>query len=124
MNPLTVLTGDMIMRRRGHLESSGNGVWLDAARRYLLSLSPSDQPLGLEIDGVAHALRFVQGESDAAQRQDGLAVAPASLSLQSIIHLRHRTGHPVLLADDAKIIGVCGEVEIMRALCGERATST
>jgi glycine betaine/proline transport system ATP-binding protein len=125
MNPLTVLTGGMIMQRRGHLESSGNGVWLDAARRYRLVLGPGDQPLSVEIDGVAHVLRYVQGEPDAAQSQDGLAVAPASLSLKSIIQLRHSTGHPVLLADDAKIIGVCGEVEIMRALCGGSvATST
>jgi glycine betaine/proline transport system ATP-binding protein len=118
MNPLTVLTGAMIMQRRGHLQGAGNGVWLDAARRYLLSLSPTDQPLSVEIDGVAHSLRYVQNESDAAQRQDGLAVAPASLPLKSIIQLRHSTGHPVLLTDDAKIIGVCGEIEIMRALCG------
>jgi glycine betaine/proline transport system ATP-binding protein len=124
MNPLTVLTGAMIMQRRAHLESSGNGVWLDSARRYLLSLSPNDQPLSLQIDGVALALRHVQGESDLAEHQDGLAVAPASFSLKAIIQLRHSTGHPVLLADDAKIIGVCGEVEIMRALCGERATPT
>jgi glycine betaine/proline transport system ATP-binding protein len=118
MNPLTVLTGAMIMQRRGHLQGAGNNVWLDAARRYQLSLSPTDQPLSIEIDGVAHSLRYVQNESDAAQRQDGLAVAPASLSLKSIIQLRHSTGHPVLLTDDAKIIGVCGEIEIMRALCG------
>jgi len=118
MNPLTVLTGAMIMRHRGHLQGAGNGVWLDAARRYQLSLSPTDQPLSVEIDGVAHSLRYVQNESDAAQRQEGLAVAPASLSLKSIIQLRHSTGHPVLLTDDAKIIGVCGEIEIMRALCG------
>jgi len=45
-----------------------------------------------------------------------VAVAPASLSLQSIIHLRQATGHPVLLAEDGKIIGVCGETEIIRAL--------
>ena len=118
MNPLTVLTGAMIMQRRGQLQGAGNGVWLDAARRYLLSLSSTDQPLSVEIDGVAHSLRYVQNESDAAQRQDGLAVAPASLPLKSIIQLRHSTGHPVLLTDDAKIIGVCGEIEIMRALCG------
>jgi hypothetical protein len=46
------------------------------------------------------------------------------LSLKAIIQLRHRTGHPVLLADDAKIIGVCGEIEIMRALGGGAAAST
>jgi hypothetical protein len=84
-------------------------------------MSSTDQPLSLTIDGSAHALCYVQDESDTARQQDGLAVAPASLSLKSIIQIRHNTGHPVLLTDDAKIIGVCGEAEIMRALCGERA---
>jgi glycine betaine/proline transport system ATP-binding protein len=118
MNPLTVLTGGMIMQRRGHLQGAGNSVWLDAGRRYRLSLSSTDQPLSLTIDGLDHALRYVQGETDLEQGQAGLAVAPASMSLKSIIQLRHSTGHPVLLAHDAKIIGVCGEIEIMRALCG------
>jgi len=121
MNPLTVLTGSMIMQRRGHLEGAGNSVWLDAARRYQLSMSSTDQPLSLTVDGIAHALCHVQGESEAVQRQGGVAVAPASWSLKSIIQLRLSTGHPVLLTEDAKIIGVCGEREIMRALCGERA---
>ncbi|MGO9934121.1 MAG: choline ABC transporter ATP-binding protein [Steroidobacteraceae bacterium] len=121
MNPLTVLTGAMIMQRRGVLQGAGNSVWLDAGRRYQLSMSPTDQPVSLTVDGVAQSLRYVQGESDVAERQDGLAVAPGSLSLKSIIQLRHSTGHPVLLIDDARIIGVCGELEIMRALCGERA---
>jgi hypothetical protein len=50
-------------------------------------------------------------------------VAPASLSLQSIIHLRQTTGHPVLLAEGGRILGVCGEAEIIRALSGGRHTS-
>jgi glycine betaine/proline transport system ATP-binding protein len=118
MNPLTVLTGGMIMQRRGHLQGAGDSVWLDAGRRYRLALSSTDQPLSLTIDGIDHALRYVHGEADLQQSQDGLAVAPASLSLKSIIQLRHSTGHPVLLADDTKIVGVCGEIEIMRALGG------
>jgi CBS-domain-containing membrane protein len=47
-------------------------------------------------------------------------VAPASFSLQSIIQLRQATGHPVLLSDGGKIIGVCSETEIIRALAGSR----
>jgi len=50
-------------------------------------------------------------------------VAPASLSLQDIIHLRQTTGHPVLLAEGGRILGVCGEAEIIRALAGGRHTS-
>jgi hypothetical protein len=51
-----------------------------------------------------------------------VAVAPAWLSLQSIIQLRQTTGHPVLLAEDGRILGVCGETEIIRALASGRHT--
>jgi len=34
--------------------------------------------------------------------------------------LRQATGHPVLLADGGRIVGVCGEAEIIRALAGSR----
>jgi hypothetical protein len=47
-------------------------------------------------------------------------VTPPSLSLQEIIHICQSTGHPVLLAEDGKILGVCGQAEIIRALSGSR----
>jgi len=124
MNPLTVLTGSMIMQRRDLLAGGGDGgVWLDSARRYRLSLNSSDEALDLHLDGVAHAICVVQDETDLARLQPGLAIAPASISLQSIIHLRQSTGHPVLLAESGKILGVCGEAEIIRALAGGRHES-
>ena len=118
MNPLTVLTGSMIMQRRGSLAGDGGQVWLDDGRRYRLSLNSTDEALGLHLDGVAHPFLEVGDDADLAGLEPGIAVAPASLSLQSIIHLRQRTGHPVLLAEDGRIIGVCGEAEIIRALAG------
>src|ERR1700720_1353082 len=56
MNPLTVLTGSMIMLRRANLAGDAGGVWLDARRRYQLSLNSADQALELRLDGVSHAL--------------------------------------------------------------------
>ena len=123
MNPLTVLTGGMIMQHRASMSGEDGNVWLDSGRRYRLSLNSSDEALGLQLDGVAHAFRHVRDDADLAHPEPGLAVAPASLSLQSIIHLRQSTGHPVLLAEDGKILGVCGETEIIRALAIGRHTS-
>jgi glycine betaine/proline transport system ATP-binding protein len=123
MNPLTVLTGGMIMQSRAALTGDGAGVWLDVARRYRLSLNSADEAVALQLDGIAHALCHVRDDADLTRLEPGLAVAPASLSLQSIIHLRQSTGHPVLLVEDGKILGVCGEVEIIRALAGGRHTS-
>jgi glycine betaine/proline transport system ATP-binding protein len=125
MNPLTVLTAGMIMRRRAALPADGGDLWLDAARRYRLSLTAGDEARELRLDGVAHAFRFVQDNEDYSGLEPGLAVAPASLSLRSIIALRQATGHPVLLADGGRIVGVCGESEIIGALAGaHRARSS
>jgi hypothetical protein len=44
------------------------------------------------------------------------------MSLQSIIQLRQNSGHPVLVAEEDRILGVCGEHEIIRALAGARRT--
>jgi glycine betaine/proline transport system ATP-binding protein len=123
MNPLTVLTGGMIMQRRALMAGDAGHVWLDNQRRYRLSLNSSDEALGLHLDGVAHAFCHIQDEADLGRLVPGVAVAPASLSLQSIIHLRQTTGHPVLLAEQGRILGVCGEAEIIRALAGGRHTS-
>jgi glycine betaine/proline transport system ATP-binding protein len=120
MNPLDVLTGSMIMCESANLAREGNTLWLDDRRRYQLAMSPADEVLGLQLDGVAHALRHVHDDAGLDNVEPGLAVVPASFSLQSIIQLRQATGHPVLLSDGGKIVGVCSENEIIRALAGSR----
>ena len=122
MNPLTVLTGSMIMQRRSLMAGGDGHVWLDQGRRYRLSLNASDEAQGLHLDGVTHAFSPVQDENGLDRLAPGLAVAPGSFSLQSIIQLRQATGHPVLLAEDGRILGVCGEAEIIQALAGGRHT--
>jgi glycine betaine/proline transport system ATP-binding protein len=121
MNPMTVLTGSMIMKRRAHLQSDGSAVWLDAARRYRLSLDDLDRATDLTIDGSPHTLNHIRDEADVEQAQEGLSVVPASVALQAIIRLRQRTGHPVLVSDEGRILGVCCESDIIRALAGEPA---
>jgi glycine betaine/proline transport system ATP-binding protein len=124
MNPLDVLTGAMIMCQRERMPSENGVLWLDQARRYRLSLNPEQQALGLHIDGTPHELRHIAddsaGEAALADAQPGLAVVPASFSLQTIIRLRQRTGHPILLSEGGRVVGVCGETEIIRALAGSR----
>jgi len=127
MNPLDVLTGAMIMQQRVALSGDGGSVWLDERRRYQLRLNSRDEAVGLTLDGLPHGFTHMGGEaggvsagSGAANVPSGVAIAPASLSLHEIIRLRQLTGHPVLLAEDGRILGVCGEAEIIRALAGSR----
>jgi glycine betaine/proline transport system ATP-binding protein len=116
MNPLKVLTGAMIMRARESLAAQDGTVWLDPARRYALRLDAGQAPVELRLDGAAHPLRVVEDEAACAEGERALVAAPAAMSLQGLIHLRRRTGHPVLLVEDGRVLGVAGETEIIGAL--------
>ena len=76
----------------------------------------NDRALELGADGV----RIDGG----AAVSSGLVIAPISLSLHRLIQLRQLSGHPVLLAEDGVISGVCDENEIVRALAGKTARSS
>jgi hypothetical protein len=52
-----------------------------------------------------------------------LMIASISLPLHRLIRLRQASGHPVLLAEDGVISGVCDENEIVRALAGKTTKS-
>jgi glycine betaine/proline transport system ATP-binding protein len=117
MNPLNVLTGAMIMRSCSELESENDTIWLDDARRYRVTVNAAREPTGISRDGAPQSFGRVEEES----WQDtlvGIAVAPASMSLRTLIELRQRTGHPVLLVDEGCFCGICDEAEIVRALAG------
>ncbi len=116
MNPLNVLTGGMIMRRRADLQNDGPDLWLDAARRYKLRMPARGEAMELRVDGAVHTLRTIDGEAEHSHAVTGLAVVPPELSLRSIIRLRQASGHPVLVADADGVMGVCGEAEIILAL--------
>jgi glycine betaine/proline transport system ATP-binding protein len=126
MNPLKVLTGAMIMRAREQMDRADGELFLDESGRYRLRLDAGDAPVGLSLDGAAHPLRAVEDEEACAEGERSVIVAPASISLQGLIHLRRRTGHPVLLADGGRLLGVAGETEIIAALAarngGARST--
>ena len=98
MNPLDVLTGSMIMCQRSQMPSDGGLLWLDERRRYRLSLNSADEALGLDFDGVEHALRHVNDDAALASIEPGLAVAPG-LVLAAIDHplaRGHGTSGPAL----------------------------
>jgi hypothetical protein len=89
----------------------------------LSALGPG-APVELRIDGRPSALRVV-GEDGACEGDDGAAsVAPASLSLQALIDLRRKSGHPVLLSEDGRVQGVCGDAEIVAALAARDTGGT
>ena len=117
MNPLNVLTGAMIMRGASELARENDSIWLDDARRYRVSVNAAREPTGISYDGRTEPLGRVEEESW-QEVLVGVAVAPASMSLRTLIELRQRTGHPVLLVDEGSFCGICDAAEIVRALAG------
>ena len=121
MNPLSVLTGAMVMRRgeRGRDQT----VWLDDEHRFQVLIDDSGKPLSMTVDGTDQPLGHI-GEDEAwSEDRAGLAVAPASSSLSTLIKLRNATGHPVLLVEEGRLLGSCCQKEIIEALAGKRHPS-
>ena len=122
MNPLQVLRGDMIMRRRDDMPSAGASLELQIDRegRYVVCLDASGRATGARLDGQALALCSLSDPEPQAGRS-GIRVAPSATTLQQIVELCARSSHPVLLQEDGKLCGCCGEAEILHALAGSRA---
>ena len=128
MNPLTVLTGEMIMRPLAALVRDGAALWLDPARRARIGLDAGGRPASCTLNGVPAPLVPATDEvalpptGALATAAPSVALAPAEFSLQAIIRLCQQTGLPVLLRDAAgRVVGACGEREIVAALAGRRA---
>ena len=96
MNPLTALTGAMVMRRLDGLPRVDGEIVLDDAAGHRL-----------RADGTAGGHRWV--------------VASVDTDLRSLIRLRQDSGHPVLLADEGGLVGVCDAADILRALSSRQA---
>ncbi len=98
MNPLAVVSGDMIMRPGAQLER-GAGARARAGG-YRLVLDAAGAPASVRRDGAPVPL----------------VVAPASSPLRSLLQLRQGTGHPVLLVAEGRLVGACGDAELLDAL--------
>ncbi len=116
MNPLKVLTGAMVMRTREQLASEGETLWLDTARRYALQAGAGGAAMHLRLDGASYPIHVVEDETACLEDERALVAAPAGITLQGLIHIRRRTGHPVVLVEDGRMLGVAGEAEIISAL--------
>jgi glycine betaine/proline transport system ATP-binding protein len=117
MNPLDALRGDMILRGRGDMTPAGVGLQLDGAGHYVVVLDAAGRTVEARCDGRLLSLQGA-AEGEAVTSGDVIFVAPASTTLQRLIEMRVHSGHPVLLVEDGRFCGCCGETEILSALAG------
>jgi glycine betaine/proline transport system ATP-binding protein len=115
MNPLNALTGAMVMRPLDALPNDGADRLLDAAGAYRLR-AVTTGGAELRLRGEAIALCETPEDGTPAQAVDGGFVVPVSADLRTLVRLRQTSGHPVLLSDAGRVVGVCDGEDILRAL--------
>ncbi len=117
MNPLSVLTGRMVMRRWSDLPQDSGQRWLDDERVHVALMNGDGRPHGVQSGGRTLTLRNATETLD-----DGvIGVADADTPLRQLITWLRVTGRPVLLTDAGDVCGVCGSQEVVRALAGSVA---
>jgi len=117
MNPLTVLTGGMVMTRADTLRRVDGSFRLDRDGRYRLSVGPDGAPETAQIG--SDRLELGAGGADVT----ALQVAPAATPLRELIGLLRRSGHPVVLTEAGRFVGVCGPDEALQALAGSHGAA-
>ncbi len=107
MNPLSVLTGETIMRRLNELPSQDGLFSLDSDNRIRLGLNADDGIASFQIDGKSC---------------DPTTVA-AETPLSQIIRLCQTGPRPLLVTAGGRVVGVAAEAEILKALAAQSGSS-
>jgi glycine betaine/proline transport system ATP-binding protein len=125
MNPLNVLKGGTVMRPSDALHIDGDSLLLDGDGRYAVTLDASDAPVSARCGRAdMPILRMENFDAGNGSLPPGIALVPRDMPLRMVVQLRQASGHPVLLEDAGRFVGVCDDAEMLRALSGVTRTVT
>jgi len=117
MNPLNVLRGTSLMTPVAAVARRGDEVLLDRNARVVLTLLTEGRPGAVTIAGKpGRLLAFADGGDLASLERDVVVTAPPGIKLKHALEIRHKTGNPLALVEDGKLIGVIGDDEIYRGI--------
>jgi len=117
MNPLNVLRGVSVMTPLDRLERREDEVLLDPSGRTRLTLDRDILPESALAGGRSAPIVHWTPKGAIEDVLHGqIAAAPADITLRTALELRHRTGHPVLLVRDGRMIGAVGDDEIYKGI--------
>ncbi|MGH6945499.1 MAG: choline ABC transporter ATP-binding protein [Geminicoccaceae bacterium] len=117
MNPLNVLTGGSLMTPASSLARRGGELLLDRASGTVLTLDGTGRLDGVLIGGRPGRLVALEDDADlAGLGRDTVVAAPAGIKLRAALEIRHRTGNPLALVENGRVIGVIGDEEIYRGI--------
>jgi glycine betaine/proline transport system ATP-binding protein len=117
MNPLNVLSGASLMTPVAAIARRGEQVLLDRNQRVVMTLEADGKPGSVTItDKPARLVTFCDGFDLASLERDMVVTAAPAIKLKTALEIRHKTGNPLALVEDGKLIGVIGDDEIYRGI--------
>ena len=117
MDALNVLRCHSLMTPVSDIRREGAALLLDWSGRNHLELDESGAPREATIEPGPARLRGYDPAMDLAALTAGdICAAPTDLRMRTAIEIRHRTGRPVLMVEDDRLVGVIGDEEIYRGL--------
>ncbi|HTI03632.1 MAG TPA: choline ABC transporter ATP-binding protein [Acidisoma sp.] len=118
MNPLNVLRARTFMKPVAGLPAQGDALLVEATRAILLRGGDSLSTASLSMHGAPVPLAEI-GTDGGPPPAGHCAAVSQEATMKTVIQLRQATGLPVLMTAGSRIVGVCGEDEILHALASE-----
>jgi glycine betaine/proline transport system ATP-binding protein len=92
-------------------------ILLDCTRRVVMALDAGGAPRAVTIvDRPGRIVPYADGFDLSALERDMVVTAPPEIRLRSALEIRHKTGNPLALVADGKLVGVVGDDEIYRGI--------
>ena len=119
MNPLNVLKAGTVMRPADRLHADGTARWLGGNGRYTVFLGGDGGAESCQMAGASlPILRLATFDPANGALPPGIAMVPCEMPMRAVVQLRQATGHPVLMEDASRFVGVCDDAEMLAALSG------
>ena len=120
MDALNVLRCRSLMTPVEDIRREGDALLLDLSGHNRIALGTDGVPLEATVEPGPATIRHYEPEMDLAALATGeICAAPAELGMRVAIEIRHRTGRPVLMVEEGRLIGVISDEEIYRGLVSQ-----
>ena len=117
MNPLQVLRCASLMTPVDRLDRNGDEILLDWSGYSRVALDDGGRSRSVRVEGRDGRLQPYTPDLDLdALDREVIVTASPDLRMVTAIQIRYRTGTPVIIEDDGRMIGVVGDDEIYRGM--------
>ncbi|KXF83379.1 choline ABC transporter ATP-binding protein [Enterovibrio coralii] len=119
-NPLNVLRGRSLMTPIEKLEKENNSLILNEREQTRLVLDSAGEVMGaIRREEELVLSRWDDSQAVESVKKDAVVIATADISMRDALEIRYRTGQPVLLESEEKIVGILSDDDFYHALLGK-----